>query len=290
VLKSFLDFLNEIYAKLNKKNNKIIEEEEIHEEEKNLDGRKRVTFERQFTYYSQLHHKKIIGKEAKVVKILEDFKKFTDSGTQRNFLLFIDSNLRDSQLAKKCAVNFIKALKDTDRLSVIRVKEYGKIDILLSLTECIWAKKNIDYLVSMVENPSSIEYMTSSSNILECILKFLDVSHPTQMAKALDVRTSLSKHQKAESLKSLSSASSETWVIGIHGDMMTPARPKILSKRFKKAFRRFNMYTFLLGTKYDKGLGDLLEKEDENKDDKGKDFAYCRRLLLPVQCIELGQH
>jgi hypothetical protein len=165
VLKSFLEFLTtalEINS-VSEKNNDLSEFRE-----NSNDMNKRGTK----LGFTKLKEKLGDSPLGNIAQSLIDYKRLTDPRTKRNFFLFIDCNLKDSEITKRCTEEFIKALKDSDKLCVIRVKDGGNIETILSLTDCRWAKKNLDYIVRMVENPPYINYLTQSGNILDTIVDF----------------------------------------------------------------------------------------------------------------------
>ena len=180
-----------------------------------------------------------INKKVKIIKILQDFQRFIDPDTQRNFFVFIDCNLRNSSLATQCIEKFISTLKDTDKLSVIRVGR--KNETILPLTECKWAKKNHKYLLSMVESPPYINYLEPSNNILEGIIQFMTDKDSKQYRRYLE-----------------STQNSESWVIGIHGKMMSEPRNLSIKQDYEKLYEKYKMYTIVLGTKKQDAIEEVL--------------------------------
>lgn len=55
----------------------------------------------------------------------------------------------------------------------------------------------------------------------------------------------------------------ESWVIGLHGDMVAKRNRKVLYEGFKELFDRNRMYTIILGAKIDKDLDHLLDDEED---------------------------
>jgi len=100
--------------------------------------------------------------------------------------------------------------------------------------------------------------MTYSWNILECIVDFLDKEYKLRSSKLLR-STQIASDQDHSSPECV-----ETWAIGIHGDMMDLVKENKLQHKFKSVFRKFNMYTILMGTRYDKDVGNFLKNVEDS--------------------------
>ena len=187
----------------------------------------------------------ILGISEANTRLLLDFERFLNPFTERNFIIFVDAELSDSETAKDCIARIIQSLKDTDKVSMIRVSEEN--GIVLPLTDSKCAKKNLEYLLSELVVYQGIGMASSKNNyssknmhILESILTYMD-----------------GKKELA------STDTSETWIIGIHGKSMTKPSQFLSSDdkgkeydyikdRFERLFfDKLKMYTIILGTKHD---------------------------------------
>ena len=121
-------------------------------------------------------------------------------------------------------------------------------DTILPLTECKWAKKNRKYLLSMVESPPNINYLMPSNNILEGIIQFMTDKDSKQHRKYLE-----------------STQTSESWVIGIHGKMMSEPQNSHIKSDFFKLYEKYKMYTIVLGTQKQDAIHEVLMNVEQDK-------------------------
>lgn len=76
-------------------------------------------------------YNQLLGIQPKLNRILNDFEKFMNPFTVRNFFIFIDSELSENQKVLRAVEDIVKSLKETDRLSIVKVSK--TVDTILPL-------------------------------------------------------------------------------------------------------------------------------------------------------------
>ena len=114
----------------------------------------------------------------------------------------------------------------------------------------------------MVENP--VDYASKKGHILHSIIDYFNIEKHHQTISADSSSNDLESMNK-DTIRSLltTSDTTESWIIGLHGDSLAQVDKNRILSGYKDLFEANRMYTIILGTKINKDLETLLIEEPD---------------------------